>query len=91
MSQFVIHGLNEAGRKGKSVVTWCNGCAFRFFNEFGQTIKYTSLYSNPTANKEVWGALLYTTQTLLPKKKREALLHKDPTVNTPSSVKKKKL
>ena len=26
-------------------------------------INYTSLYSNPTANKEVWGALLYTNPT----------------------------
>ena len=56
--------IKQVGR-GKSVVTHQKGQHFHsFIKEFGQIMNYTSLYSNPTANKDVWGALIYKNPAL---------------------------
>ena len=58
---FVMNGLNESGRKGKISCPFCTvGVHFhRFLNDLGRILQYTSLYSNPTANKEVGESVLF--------------------------------
>ena len=60
-----MNELNKAGGKGKVSRHLPNRSALHsFIKEFGQIMNYTSLYSNPTANKDVWGALLYKNPAL---------------------------
>ena len=52
--------------EGESQTSLCANCLYfnRFFIEFGQNINYIALYSNPTGELGVWGALSNTNPTV---------------------------
>ena len=60
-----MNGLNKAGGKGKVSRHIPNRSALHsFIKEFGQIMNYTSLYSNVTANTDLWGSTLYKNPAL---------------------------
>ena len=77
-----MNGLNKAGGKGKVSRHLPNRSALHsFIKEFGQIMNYTSLYSNPTANKDVWGKSLQFSNPTAKNRDGEAQLYQNPTAN----------